>query len=97
MRSIVLAPAVLFLATSSPAADTPKPLPKPLPEVLNPNRPHCSTLVEPLRPGERLKPRRLTELPPAHAYHAVLRSPGPDGCSDPLYVGYQYSSKPERR
>ncbi len=29
--------------------------------------------------------RRLGELPPAEAYHAVLRA-GPDGCPDPLLV-----------
>ena len=96
MRSLVLVPAFLILATSSPAADSPKPLPKRLPKALDLNESHCSAVAE-LWLGETQKPRKLTELPPAKAYHAVFRSPDLNGCSEPLYVGYQYSSKPKRR
>jgi len=97
MRAFVLASAILFGASSSVAmaADAPRLIvPKSPPEVLSPFPAKCSSLAGHIaRPAEPLKPRKLTDLPPAEAYHTGLRSGGPDGCPDPLMVGYQYRSE----
>ena len=96
MRSLVLALMLLPSATSAGAPNAPRLIvPKPLPEVLSPSPSHCPSLAgQPMaRSGESLKPRKLTELPPAKAFHAVVRR-GPDGCLNPLFVGYQY--QPQR-
>ena len=95
MRSLVLASALMLSATSSAAADTPKQiLPNPMTGAFEQLPAHCPSLAghPTARPGEPLKPRKLAELPPAQAYHAVFRR-GADGCIDPLFVGYQYRTK----
>ena len=96
MRSLVLACAFLLSAAPTAAAAAPRPtFPKAPSHAIKPFPAQCPSLTgQPAaRPGESLKPRKLTELPPANAYHAVLRR-GPDGCPDPLLVGYQYRPKP---
>lgn len=37
--------------------------------------------------GQPLKPRKLTELPPAHAFSAVFRKIG--GCEAPILIKYR--------
>ncbi len=39
-----------------------------------------------VRPGQRVKPRKLTDLPQANAYAAVFRHIG--GCEVPVVVRY---------
>ncbi|MDQ3145195.1 MAG: hypothetical protein M3Q57_10030 [Pseudomonadota bacterium] len=56
--------------------------------------PHCETLRI-AQVDRRLTPRKLGELPPADAYHAVLRA-GPDGCPDPLLVSERLAWPPQK-
>lgn len=54
--------------------------------VIAPGSPNCprATSYNAYRDGEPLKPRKLTELPPAQGYMAVYRNI--DGCEAPLTV-----------
>ena len=76
MVNIVVLVALLALGAAQPAAP-----PRP---VTTPPFPDCRTLHI-AEAVDKAPFRRLGELPPAEAYHAVLRV-GPDGCSDPLTV-----------
>lgn len=83
MRKIAIVMPLLALGAAQPATP-PQPMVPPSVNVIAPAFPDCETLhiADSDRKGVF---RRLGELPPAEAYHAVLRA-GPDGCNDPLLV-----------
>ena len=105
MRPQLLAAAAILLPAASLAADDqPKVEPQaaqPLPfaagpsrhelKVIDPVPANCPTLASEAarKRGKSLAPDKLAELPPGEAFHAVYRV-GPDGCPDPVMVGYQY-------
>ena len=49
-------------------------------------------LVHPLDPKEGADLKKLHELPPADAFHAVYRLDD-KGCIDPVMVGYQFGRR----
>ena len=89
MRLLIAALAALPL--SAPTAEAPAPpADKPLTRALPLERAtECpKPLAHGMGPGAA-KMRKLNELPPADAFHAVYRT-DKDGCLDPVMVGYQY-------
>ena len=96
MRWLIAASATLLWSIPAETAEAPRTtLPKPLAELLGPAHDNCPGLTSRQVDwaGQPIAPRKLTELPPAKAYHSVIRQ-GPDGCLDPLLVGYQNHSRP---
>ena len=94
MRLLIIA---LALPISAATAEAPAP---PAPEPPAVNRPIAATpdaeCPKPLAfwgqaPG-KAEMRKLNELPPADAFHAVYRM-DKDGCVDPVMVGYQYGRR----
>jgi hypothetical protein len=49
-------------------------------------------LLQPVAPLPRGELKKLTELPPADAFHAVYRLDS-RGCIDPVMVGYQFGRR----
>ena len=104
MRFHVIVAAAMLLPATSVAADEgqkvqvkdPQPKMRLGPpqhelKVISPVPEKCPSLAghAARKRGESLAPDKLTELPPAEAFHAVYRV-GPDGCLDPVMVGYQH-------
>lgn len=105
MRLQLFAAAALLLPATSVAADddarvmmtkAPQQVQNPGPaqqklKLINPVPEKCPSLAAQTarKRGESPAPDKLTELPPGEAFHAVYRV-GPDGCPDPIMVGYQY-------
>ena len=91
MRLLIVALAALPLGAA--AAEPPLAGPEQPPRFaqLQPQR-ECPELLA--HPAERPKAqmRKLAELPPADAFHAVYRRDG-NGCIDPVMVGYQYGRR----
>ena len=92
MRLLIIALAALPIGAAPAEAPAP---PAPEPSALN--RPIAAKpdvkCPKPLAfwgqgPGKATM-RKLNELPPADAFHAVYRMDN-DGCIDPVMVGYQY-------
>jgi len=79
---MVLLAAALFAATPVPVITVPY-LSRSLP-----SSPECprTTNYYAYRDGKPLRPRKLTELPPANAYSAVFRHIG--NCEAPIVVKY---------
>lgn len=95
MRILILAAGPLLLANASAAAPARQETGLTAPaRAVSPYPSNCPRdLTQWIRrDGEPLKPRKLAELPPAEAYHTVLRA-GPDGCPDPLLVRDQHRQK----
>jgi hypothetical protein len=54
-----------------------------------PDAQYPKPLMQPVAPQSRGELKKLTELPPADAFHAVYRLDS-RGCIDPVMVGYQF-------
>jgi hypothetical protein len=52
----------------------------------------CPTLLVHKADPPRAELKKLNELPPADAFHAVYRLDG-NGCIDPVMVGYQFGRR----
>ena len=101
MRMIILALAALPIGAAAagpvPKAVAPEPArataaesQRPIRFVeLDPEKQCPKPLVHRDGPDKSPQVKKLTELPPADAYHAVLRLDD-NGCLDPVMVGYQY-------
>jgi len=83
MRNIAIIMPLLALGAAGPTTP-PQPVTPPSVSVIAPAFPDCRTFHI-ADVDKKATFRRLGELPPAEAYHAVLRA-GPDGCNDPLLV-----------
>lgn len=83
MRKIAVLIPLLALGAAEPSVPPP-PIETPSASPIAPAFPDCRTLHT-ANTNKKATFRRLGELPPAEAYHAVLRA-GPDGCNDPLLV-----------
>ena len=75
---------VLWIASAVALAAGPASADKPAVEPAKCKRPD---MVQAVRPGEPLKPRKLTDLPAAKAFSAVYRHV--DGCEAPIVVSYK--------
>ena len=92
MRLLIIALAALPIS-----AATAEPVPQPQPQKLQfvnatPDEQCQKPLMHRVDPRESPQVKRLTELPPADAYHAVYRLDG-EGCIDPVMVGYQFGRR----
>lgn len=83
MRRIAILMPLLALGAAEPTALPRQPLP-PSVTPIAPPFPDCRTLHV-ATTDNKATFHRLGDLPPAEAYHGVLRA-GPDGCPDPLLV-----------
>ena len=89
MRSIILALSVTSLAATGAAAAPRSGAAAGEPRCVN------DPTKQLARPGKSAQLRKLTELPPADAYLAVLRR-GTDGCIVPIKMNYRYGKQSER-
>lgn len=89
MRSIILAISVTSLAATGAAAAPRSGTAAGEPRCVNDPMKHLA------RPGKGAQLRKLTELPPADAYLAVLRHDG--YCHVPVMVGYGFGSTDRQR
>ena len=83
MRSIILAISLVSLAAPGSGAPV--------------GRPQCANdpTAHLARPGGDAQSKKLTDLPPADAYHAVFRR-GADGCMVPVKMNDRYG-KPDQQ
>ena len=89
MRLLIVALAALPISAAT--AEPPAPALQPPPRFVQaePKSQCPKPLAHKAEPRLGAKIRKLTELPPADAFHAVYRLDG-NGCLDPVMVGYQY-------
>ena len=78
--------ALLITALLAAAAAQPATLPEQQPAACPRTQPHYAA-----RPGEQARMHRLTDLPDASAYSAVLRQVG--GCEAPVLIKQNVSGK----
>ena len=84
---MLLFAAALIAADPAPAVVLPH---KPRPLASSPNCPRTTSYYA-WRRDKPVKPQKLTELPPANAYAAVLRHNG--RCEDPVVIRYNLGGR----
>ena len=94
MRLLIVALAALPLTAAT--AEPPAPVggaPKPIKSAQIDAKKQCpKELAHQAGPNMKGEFRKLGELPPADAFHAVYRLDS-QGCIDPVMVGYQYGRR----
>ena len=94
MRLLILAALALPASASVAKPDQPKAA---TPKLIQPRgaetAANCPQSVRhyAVRPGERLQPHKLGELPPANHYAAVYRRV--NGCEVPLVINYRVGAR----
>lgn len=93
MRFLVAAFAALPLtAAAAEPASAPAPRQHPIRFVQATPDVQCPKPLLHREPGAGAQMKKLNELPPADAFHAVYRLDD-KGCVDPVMVGYQYGRR----